>query len=444
MKPKRTLRKTFVIVAGGGLLAASPLSAIVVVTNPGFEDNSIAGNGYGAISGWSNNVAASGVNTASQPFLEQTAHSGTQVAFIQQGAGGTPISQTISGFDPTKTYSVSYFVSERGQSGASTSTSVSLDGGATSFSYPETIFKTDKFRRVVSGPLAVTGASSTLQIHAANGPGDDSLLIDAVSVLRAVPVVTNGGFETPVQPNTNGTTRYELADGDGGGTLAGSVWTFSGKGGIARNQSSYTSTGQPQAPEGSQAAMLLTNDSSFSTLVSGFEAGVTYSLSFSAAGRNGSGVEGPYGPNTIEVLLNGTPLLFSGNATLTPAVSASTYTTYTTDEFTTSGGSLELKFSGLTAGDKTSFIDDIRFNFVAEADAPAGELKITSITKSGSTVTVAFEGVDGKTYDLNKSTTLDFTTPDIKDTATLSGTAGTLEDTTATEEKAFYRVEQQP
>jgi hypothetical protein len=187
--------------------------------------------------------------------------------------------------------------------------------------------------------------------------------------------------------------------------------------------------------------MLLTDNSSFSTLVSGFEAGVTYSLSFSAAGRAGTPA---LGPNTIEVRLGGTPLLFSGNATLTPTVSGSTYTTYTTDEFTTSGGSLELEFAGLTAGDKTSFIDDIRFNFIAEGDAPAGELKITSITKSGSTVTVQFEGIDGETYDLNKSTTLDFTTPDIKGTTTLSGTTGTLEDTTATEEKAFYRVEQQP
>lgn len=49
--------------------ATSPLYA-VIVTNPGFEANSLGGNGYGAISGWSNNVAASGVNTISQPFLE--------------------------------------------------------------------------------------------------------------------------------------------------------------------------------------------------------------------------------------------------------------------------------------------------------------------------------------------------------------------------------------
>jgi hypothetical protein len=436
----KTLHQPLLLLTAFAFIAASRAALGQTVTNPGFEDNSNGGNGYGAISGWSNNVAASGVNTISQPFLEQAAHSGSQVAFIQQGAGGIPLSQSISGFDPTKTYSVTYFVSERGLSGASTSTSVSLDGGVTFYTQADGIRKTDKFRRIVSGPLAVSGVNSTLQLSAANGPGDDSLLIDSVSISRAVPAVPDNGFENPVQSGT-GASGFELADGDGSGTLAGSVWTFSGKGGIARNQSSYTSTGQPQAPEGSQAAMLLTDNSSFSTLVSGFEAGVTYSLSFSAAGRAGTPA---LGPNTIEVRLGGSPLLFSGNATLTPTVSGSTYTTYTTDEFTTSGGSLELEFAGLTAGDKTSFIDDIRFNFIAEGDAPAGELKITSITKSGSTVTVQFEGIDGETYDLNKSTTLDFTTPDIKGTTTLSGTTGTLEDTTATEEKAFYRVEQQP
>jgi hypothetical protein len=334
-------------------------------------------------------------------------------------------------------------VSERGNTalGApSTSTSVSLDGGVTFYTQADGIRKTDKFRRIVSSPLAVSGVNSTLQLSAANGPGDDSLLIDSVSISRAVPAVPDNGFENPVQPGT-GASGFELANGEGSGTLAGAVWIFSGPGGIARNLSSYTAASQPQAPEGSQAAMLNNSSSSFSTLVSGFEAGVTYNLSFSAAGRNGTPA---LGPNTIEVRLGGTPLLFSGNATLTPAVSASTHTTYTTDEFTTAGGSLELTFSGMTAGDKTSFIDDIRFNFVAEPDAPAGELKITSITKSGSTVTVQFEGIDGEAYDLNKSTTLDFTTPDIKDSVTLSGSTGTLEDTTATEEKAFYRVEQQP
>jgi hypothetical protein len=73
------------------------------------------------------------------------------------------------------------------------------------------------------------------------------------------------------------------------------------------------------------------------------------------------------------------------------------------------------------------------------------DLEVTSVTRSENTVTIEFAGgVEGQTYDLNKSTTLDFTRPDIKDTITLTGTtSGTLEDATATENKAFYRVQHQ-
>jgi hypothetical protein len=422
-------------------LTAASIAAQTII-NPNFDppaedtsDNTGTG-GIGPISGWSN-TGTVGV-TSGTPFLNQTAQSGSHVAFTRSNAS---ISQSVSGFDPSKQYTVTYFVSERGTDGLKEqTTSVSLNGGTTSYAQPGLIRKTEKFRRIVSGPLSVSGSTSTIQF----GPGlagDRTLLIDTVSISRAVPAVPDNGFENPVQPGT-GLSGYKLGDGQGGGTLAGSAWTFGDKGGIALNLSSFTSAGQPKAPEGSQNGMLLSDNSSFSTLVSGFEAGVTYSLSFAAAGRAGAGL----GPNTIQVLLNTTPLLFSASATLTPTVSGSSYTTYTTDEFTTSGGSLELKFVGLTAGDKTSFIDDIRFNFVAEASGPpAGDMKITSVTKSGNTVTVQFEGgVDGQTYNLNKSTMLDFTTPDIKDSVTLSGTTtGTLQDTSATEDKAFYRVEQQ-
>lgn len=353
MKPASATRKFHrnrFFLAGSILLTASPLSA-VVVTNPGFEDNSLGGNGYGAISGWTN-PGNSGVNTISQPFLEQPAHSGSQVAFIQ-GAG--TISQSLTGFDPTKTYSVTYFVSERGQTGASTSTSVSLDGGVTSFSYPGSIVKTDNFRRVVSGPLAVSGVSSTIQLNAADGAGDDTLLIDSVTVGRAVPVVTNGGFETPVQPNTNTTTRFKQANGAGGGSLAGSTWTFADGGGITRNVSAFAPA---TAPEGSQAGMLQ-NSSQFSTTVSDFEAGVSYSLSFEAAGRTG-------GANPFQVFLNGNALTFGVSTTITPSVGS--YGSFTSTAFTTTGGPFSLDFIGTNpGGDRTSFIDDIRFNFMAEA-----------------------------------------------------------------------------
>jgi hypothetical protein len=71
-------------------------------------------------------------------------------------------------------------------------------------------------------------------------------------------------------------------------------------------------------------------------------------------------------------------------------------------------------------------------------------LKITSITRAGTTVTIAFVGTAGTSYALNKSLDLNFTVPNIKSTLYLSGTtSGTLQDTSATEPAAFYRVEQQ-
>ncbi len=74
---------------------------------------------------------------------------------------------------------------------------------------------------------------------------------------------------------------------------------------------------------------------------------------------------------------------------------------------------------------------------------PPAALEITSITKTGNTVTIGFTGAEGASYGLNKSTNLDFTTPDIVDTTSVSGGSGTLEDTGATEDAAFYRVESQ-
>jgi streptogramin lyase len=71
-------------------------------------------------------------------------------------------------------------------------------------------------------------------------------------------------------------------------------------------------------------------------------------------------------------------------------------------------------------------------------------LKITSISKSGNTVSVGFQGISGLSYQLNKSTDLNFTTSNIKAITTLTGTSlGSLQDTTANEPAAFYRVEAQ-
>lgn len=78
---------------------------------------------------------------------------------------------------------------------------------------------------------------------------------------------------------------------------------------------------------------------------------------------------------------------------------------------------------------------------------PAGSSappEILSATKSGSVFIVQFMGVDGETYDLTKSSGLPFSTTSSPDSITLSGAdTGVLQDTSATEGEAYYRVEQQ-
>ncbi len=335
-----------------------PANAQIVILNHSFEANTNTGVGYGPISDWGTIGAGVGINAsnalaANRPFLGSIPpRHGTNVAFIQ-GVGS--ITQSISGYDPTKLYTVTYFVNERGDSSSSamTNISVSLNGGTTVYTNQhDSIRKTDRFRRIVSGPLAVSGATSTLRIDSGAPVGDSTLLLDAVSITRAVPAVPDGGFERPKQPND----QFKLGGGAGGGSLAGSAWTFSGFAGIADNGSAFSA---PTALEGSQVGVLQST-SFFFTAVSGFENGVTYSLSFEAAGRGGG-----FGPNEFRVLLDGALLSFGGVTTNTPTVGS--WTTYTSDSFTTTGGVFTLRFEGLNLFDKTSFIDDIRFNFIAEA-----------------------------------------------------------------------------
>ncbi|MCH7227092.1 hypothetical protein [Haloferula sp. A504] len=95
-------------------------------------------------------------------------------------------------------------------------------------------------------------------------------------------------------------------------------------------------------------------------------------------------------------------------------------------------------------GEYQGTIEVDRITVTALETTVPGTLEIVSISKANDVVTVQFKGTDGETYDLNKSTTLDFSTLDSQDSITLSGTdTGELQDTGATEDAAFYRVEQQ-
>lgn len=154
-----------------------------------------------------------------------------------------------------------------------------------------------------------------------------------------VPTVSNTGFETPVV----GAGSFQTGP-------AGSGWTFSGSAGISGNTSGFTS-GNPAAPEGAQVAFIQSSGALTQSVV-GWQAGVTYSVSFSAAQRgNCCGGAG----QDFQVLVDDQQI-----GTFRP--SGTTYTRLTTNNFTVPAGAHTLKFIGLNSsgGDNTAFIDDVR------------------------------------------------------------------------------------
>ena len=100
---------------------------------------------------------------------------------------------------------------------------------------------------------------------------DSTAFIDTVSIGQPSVAVANPSFEAPPLP----TGTFQL------GAITGSSWTFSGSTGFAGNQSAFTA-GNPNAPDGTQVAVLK-NNGSMSQAVS-FDAG-SYVISFNAAQR---------------------------------------------------------------------------------------------------------------------------------------------------------------
>jgi hypothetical protein len=104
--------------------------------------------------------------------------------------------------------------------------------------------------------------------------------------------------------------------------------------------------------------------------VAGFDAGIPYSVSFFAAGRLNNNIPGQiFGPNPFDVQIDGVPLTFSGNTTVTPP--AGSYARFTSDPFMVTAGAHTLHIEGLTipADDKTSHVDLVSI----DAGATAGQ-----------------------------------------------------------------------
>jgi hypothetical protein len=258
---------------------------------------------------------------------------GNQVAFIQ--AVGS-ISQSV--MFPAGMYDITLSAAQRANVQASLQTFQVLVDGNVVGTFNNLVGKS--YTTLTSSNFTVTAGSHTIVFQGTdlNG-GDNTVFIDQVAINSPPTSLNDSGFETPA-----------LANGAFQDNPAGSPWTFSGTAGVASNGSAFTS-GNPNAPEGSQVAFLQAVGSVSQSVV--FPAG-TYDISFSAAQRG-----------NVQASLQTFQVLVDGNVvgTFNNLVGAS-YITLTTSSFTETAGSHTILFQAtdLNRGDNTVFLDQVAIN----------------------------------------------------------------------------------
>lgn len=342
------------------------------IANGGFEANgldftaypgTVGGSNPAAITDWTASSANVGIN--GRPAPQQSAFlpnapitQGTSATFVQ-GLGSTvSLTQTIAGLTAESPYWITY--RENARNGNSGVTSSAQLGGNTIVA-DHAVASTAVFGLQVSDAYTATGTSATLSLNNTSTTFDNTWVLDDVRIYsvtpHAAPVGMNSSFETNTV-TTGQYTSYQFGSDVGGVPRA--IWGFSGGGGIVGNGSGY---GNPNAPDGTYAGALQ-NLGSISDAYGTFEAGREYQLTLDVAARSGGG-------NEFSVTLGGQAILFAGNATYTPT-NIGSYLNLTSDFFTvSSAGPKEMKFEGLSTGDKTSFIDNI---VVVPVPLPSGTL----------------------------------------------------------------------
>jgi len=336
-------------VGSGNYVFSSPFSAslsvpVVPVQDGGFESPSVSGYTYGITgSPWTfsaksgNNGSGITGNGSAFTSSNQNAPEGVQVAFLQ---GNGTFSQVLNNLVPGTHYVLAFSAAQRANTNINGQTwQVKLDGtvigtyapGQTATSYTD-----------YTANFTATATSQTLSfVGTDTGGGDNTIFIDNLR-LSYLTVVQDGGFESPtVSGYTYGIT--------------GLPWTFSNQSGangsgITGNGSAFTSSNQ-NAPEGVQVAFLQ-GTGTFSQVLNNLVPGTHYVLTFSAAQRASTNVNG----QTWQVKLDGTVI-----GTYAPGQTATSYTDYTAN-FTATATSQTLSFVGTDThgGDNTILIDNVR------------------------------------------------------------------------------------
>ena len=189
----------------------------------------------------------------------------------------------------------------------------------------------------------------------------DRVIIDGSTQSR-IPVL-DPGFELPALD----LHQYATSVGNSPGELTGTPWSYLGNVGITRNLSAFQ-TGLIPAPTGDQHALLRATGILART-ISGFEIGQQYRFDLLTMARQ-FGLKG----NNLVVQLNpGQP--DQVDLIDIPEVTFGEFTRVTSDPFVATSSSYTLAIyadrnGGELTGDRTTFIDDVRFQRVEGPDVP--------------------------------------------------------------------------
>jgi RHS repeat-associated protein len=225
---------------------------------------------------------------------------------------------------------------------------------------------------------AATNATGSVTISGSEQTGNSSVSI----------TVAGSGFEAPVLGSGANAYQYHPT---------GSSWTFGpnsgfdsnnnivGGSGITGNNSGFTSS-NPSAPEGAQVTFLQGGSANFiSQSLSGFQAGVNYTISFQAAQRGNFNSGG----QDFDVYVDSTFL-----ATFRPA--STNYGLLSTPAFNTTAGTHTLKFVGRdSAGGNgnAAFIDAVQVT----GSVPISDTGTVTVSINGTPYSTSFGAGDTPT-----------------------------------------------
>ncbi len=339
----------------------------IAISNPSFQNGDNPNPGYGPISGWTENNSFSGTNATNFPFAAGTnLPDANQVAFLQNGSAGTytSISQSISGLTPGDQYWFQVFYNGRQNYGspsllATYGSQTIATAGPIPVSNPNFTFLNTTFTPTSSSGTLTIGNSASF-----GGYGDNTLLIDSVSVIQRNPgqiVIANPSFEG----STNETWVFPGYITN----IAG--WATTGNTGVNTGNGPFADNGA--IPDGSQIGFLQNNSSataqaSMSQTLSGLTIGATYQLQFYYNARAFGGTN-----SAMTVTLGSSTL--ANNLTVAAVGGTNPYDLFTADYTATASTALldvtnSTPFGG-TAADNTLLVDNFSLAPVTAVPEPA-------------------------------------------------------------------------